>query len=859
MSSANLVRTLLALVCAVALGACADGGGGSPADADFDGIADALDVCQDTPDAGQADFDLDGIGDACDDSDGDGVFDDLDNCREEPNEDQADLDGDGEGEVCGDVDLDGVVDADDNCRIEANADQADFDSDGDGDVCDDSDGDAVFDSVDNCRVHPNPGQADFDLDREGDACDDQDRDGVFDAVDNCRFVSNASQADFDSDALGDACDNSDGDARLDAFDNCPAQANPDQNDRDGDGLGDVCDDTDMDALFDPDDNCPDDANPGQLDLDADGLGDACDLDLDGDGSVNEEDNCPAAANPVQHDLDGDGMGDVCDGDLDGDLIANEVDNCRYRPNEDQRNTRGGAEGDLCEAVEVATSATITLAADNRVVGFEASPSRGLFSAALDGSGQRNLFSLPAGYDFGIAFDDVKEGGERVLVTRVRQSDGSMAVLSIPTSGVAQNATILPDRLDDLYSASVSGFSPDGSLARLSFRRCEDCDLTFRVVPLSGGEGGDIDAPYGNDYSPNGSRIVFSEPDPDLDVHRLISADPDGGNRSILFTSRVGYRAWPAGVGTPSRFAARGREAYVDGPSPKMVVTEYSDSAPALRTDLYSVPVGDGVSRCLTCALPRGFLDSAATLTPDGQHVVYFRVNPDIQQIVSVPASNEIRSQNLDTGEEHVIGLMRGNLGAGSLPITRDSRYMLHIVTVADAVTGEYRGTLRAAAIDGSGVFVIEDPLANQSRIEHFEELPNGRILFIVSSGRSYPEAHVTDLYVANVDGSERIRLTPRHSGAGFRRQRWLQVWRYPYDASSFKISPDGKWVALAGKFDEAETNGVYLARTDGSEFGRVGPSTEDFWTEKADMLFSPNGQSLVVHVDGETAFSFSLE
>ena len=226
------------------------------ADADNDGIPDAVDNCINTPNPGQQDADGDGIGDACD--------------------------------ACQDVDHDGVCGASDNCPLIANPLQQDTDGDGLGDACDacpldsanDADGDGVCGNVDNCPFNANPGQQDADGDGFGDACDvcpldpanDADDDGRCANVDNCPLVFNPGQADADGDGRGDACDA------------CPLDA---ANDADGDG---VCANVD---------NCPAVANPGQADDDGDGLGDACDpcRDPDHDGVCAQDDSCPGTAFP----------------------------------------------------------------------------------------------------------------------------------------------------------------------------------------------------------------------------------------------------------------------------------------------------------------------------------------------------------------------------------------------------------------------------------------------------------------------------------------------------------------------------------------------------------------------------------
>ncbi|MES2154849.1 MAG: thrombospondin type 3 repeat-containing protein [bacterium] len=109
------------------------------ADADGDGILNAVDDCVFVANAAQDDADLDHIGDACDkDADNDGILNAADNCPTAPNADQTDQDGNGMGDAC-DLDIDGdkVLNAADNCVMVPNAEQVDTDGDQQGDACDD--------------------------------------------------------------------------------------------------------------------------------------------------------------------------------------------------------------------------------------------------------------------------------------------------------------------------------------------------------------------------------------------------------------------------------------------------------------------------------------------------------------------------------------------------------------------------------------------------------------------------------------------------------------------------------------------------------------------------------------------------
>jgi len=142
----------------------------SCADADYDGVCDAVDKCPAVFDPTNGDLDGDGTGDVCDsDADGDTILDD----------------GNASG-VIGDNPCTGgaTANCDDNCRFKANANQADADSDGIGTACDtddttagtpatqlDSDGDTVLDVNDNCPAKSNATQTDTDGDGVGNTCD----------------------------------------------------------------------------------------------------------------------------------------------------------------------------------------------------------------------------------------------------------------------------------------------------------------------------------------------------------------------------------------------------------------------------------------------------------------------------------------------------------------------------------------------------------------------------------------------------------------------------------------------------------------------------------------------------------------
>jgi hypothetical protein len=176
----------------------ADGDLRTPADADLDDRADAVDNCPFVANPGQEDGDTDGIGNACD------------NCPANPNADQANYDLDALGDACdADDDNDGLSDV---SEPGYGTNPLDADSDDDG-------------ALDGAEVNT-LGTSPIDSDSDDDAAQD--------GADNCPVLANASQLDADSDARGDACDN------------CRRTANFDQADTGGlnsvtpDGVGNVC-------------------------------------------------------------------------------------------------------------------------------------------------------------------------------------------------------------------------------------------------------------------------------------------------------------------------------------------------------------------------------------------------------------------------------------------------------------------------------------------------------------------------------------------------------------------------------------------------------------------------------------------
>ena len=290
-----------------------------PADADSNGICDALEG---------DDFDGDGIpNDQDPDDDNDGVDDVDDDFPLNPNE-TTDTDGDGVGDNADeDDDNDGWSDA---IESDCGSDQMDPDSvpaDQDGDSqCDATDADIDGDGYNN-DDDEFPSDAaewvDSDGDGTGDNADsDDDGDGWGDSDDE--FPDDASEwVDSDGDGTGDNADSDDdGDGWSDATESDCGSDSLDEDsvpaDFDSDGQCDDLDpDDDGDGVADSDDAKPMDPSEGD-DFDGDGQGDNSDADDDGDDySDADETDCgsdPLNFNSVPTDTDGDGICDVRDND-----------------------------------------------------------------------------------------------------------------------------------------------------------------------------------------------------------------------------------------------------------------------------------------------------------------------------------------------------------------------------------------------------------------------------------------------------------------------------------------------------------------------------------------------------------------
>lgn len=340
------------------------------ADADGDGIADAIDQDDDNDgilDAveGAGDSDLDGVPDSMDiDSDNDGIVDNVEAQSDAAYVAPTGLDDDNDG-------LDNAYDIDDNgtAIVPVNTDGEDspdyLDSD--------SDNDGVPDLIEGHDANGN-GIADVvpvaNADADGDGLNDSfdtvggpaanNETGSNSPLQNTDGAGNRDWRDTDDDNDGVLTENEDGNSNGNfADDDADSDGIPDYlesstNDADGDGTPDETDpnsmdpcipdrfangctlDSDGDGVTDPEENAngtdpdnPDTDSDGipdgveNRDNDNDGINDGLDNDSDNDGISDADEVGPVPAMPI--DSDGDGLPDYLDRDSDNDGIPDAIE------------------------------------------------------------------------------------------------------------------------------------------------------------------------------------------------------------------------------------------------------------------------------------------------------------------------------------------------------------------------------------------------------------------------------------------------------------------------------------------------------------------------------------------------------
>jgi Tol biopolymer transport system component len=106
--------------------------------------------------------------------------------------------------------------------------------------------------------------------------------------------------------------------------------------------------------------------------------------------------------------------------------------------------------------------------------------------------------------------------------------------------------------------------------------------------------------------------------------------------------------------------------------------------------------------------------------------------------------------------------------------------------------------------------------------------PDGEsMVFVTGRDGSWDEAgafHTSSIYVMDVDGSNQRRLVP---GLHYEDPAW---------------SPDGEWIAFAGAYEKRDANGIFVARSDGSDMHKV-MNTYGF-ERLSSPTWSPDGERI---------------
>jgi hypothetical protein len=230
-------------------------------------------------------------------------------------------------------------------------------------------------------------------------------------------------------------------------------------------------------------------------------------------------------------------------------------------------------------------------------------------------------------------------------------------------------------------------------------------------------------------------------------------------------------------------------------------------------DLYRIDAGETVEHAILSVF------DAAILSPDGTRFVDFAPTPDDRGSAAV--------FNVDGSGYRVLPIpdptleLPGGAWFGNTMIAMEGWRL----------DGDPRGVGLYArrSSDGGGLIRLTDPGASHDR--PVVSSPDGSklIFFRPSSKRETGDSAPQDAFVVGADGSGLTRLSPPGTTTAF---------VFSHDAVSW--SPDGSKVAMAlanGPFWTNTSRSVYVGRSDGSDFKRVGPRG-DIW----DAVWSPDGR-----------------
>jgi Tol biopolymer transport system component len=228
-------------------------------------------------------------------------------------------------------------------------------------------------------------------------------------------------------------------------------------------------------------------------------------------------------------------------------------------------------------------------------------------------------------------------------------------------------------------------------------------------------------------------------------------------------------------------------------------------------DLYRIDAGATVENPI-----RSVFD-AAILSPDGTRFLDFAPTPDGRGSTAI--------YNADGSGYQVLPLpdptldLPGGVWFGSTRIATEGYG-------ANGLSGA--GIYSRRSSDGGGLLKLTDEGANHDR--PVQSSPDGsRLVFFRPDAKGETsDSAPQDAFVVGADGSGLTKLSPPGTTTAF---------VFSQDAVSW--SPDGSRVAMAlanGPFWTNTSRSVYVGRSDGSDFRRIGPRG-DIW----DAVWSPDG------------------
>jgi Tol biopolymer transport system component len=229
-------------------------------------------------------------------------------------------------------------------------------------------------------------------------------------------------------------------------------------------------------------------------------------------------------------------------------------------------------------------------------------------------------------------------------------------------------------------------------------------------------------------------------------------------------------------------------------------------------DLYRIDAGGTVEN------PIHSVFDAAILSPDGTNFLDFAPTPDGRGSTAI--------YNVDGSGYHVLPLPDPTLdlpGGAWFGSTR-------IATEGYGPNGDLTGAgiYSRRSSDGGGLLKLTDEGANHDR--PVMASPDGsRLVFFRPDGKGETsDSAPQDAFVVGADGSGLTKLSPPGTTTAF-----------VFSGDAVSWSPDGTAVAMAlanGPFWTNTSRSVYVARSDGSDFKRIGPRG-DIW----DAVWSPDG------------------